>query len=342
MKSYGELRDLARAWRGLEDDPDQRAALATIVRTTGSTFRRVGAAMLVHADGSVVNPLAGGCPQRAIVERSLQVIASGRVAYAGFSAEEGMDVLLDAGCGGELEVVIEPLGATRPGFVTALDAHLAAGSAFRIVTCFPPAGAVSLAERTVAGWNTMDAATTARDHAESEPWAGGVRLVETFDAPITLLIAGACHEARELASLAAGMGWHGAIVDNAPERLEHVAHGLPPGWQGIVAQPGQVAAEWPVHGSTAWVSMMHNLDADIAFLRAGAASGGFYLGALGSQMRARTIASAVASPALHVPAGLDIGSNTSREIALSIVAEIMAIRHRRDGGPLSEAGGPIH
>lgn len=342
MKSYGELRELARAWRSLEDDPGQRAALVTIVRTTGSTFRRVGAAMLVRSDASVVNPLAGGCPQRAIVERSLEVMASGRLAYVGFSAEEGMDVLLDAGCGGELEVVIEPLPTVLPPFVAALDGHLAAGEAIRIVTCFPAAGEARAADRSISAWSTADAENPAHDHAASEPWAGGMRLVETFDSPITLVIAGACHEARELAGLAAGVGWHGVIVDTAPERLDRMDHGFPPGWQGMVAQPAQIAALRRVHGSTALVSMTHNLDLDIAFLRAGAACGVFYLGALGSQMRARAIADAVPSPALHVPAGLDIGSNTSREIALSIVAEIMATRHQRDGRRLSESGSPIH
>lgn len=342
MKSHGELRELARAWRNLGQAPDPRAALVTIVRTHGSTFRRVGAAMLVHADGSVVNPLAGGCPQRAIVERALEVMAAGQLAYVGFSAEEGMDVLLDAGCGGELEVAIEPLPAHAPGFLTKLDAALATSQAFRIVTRFPAAGTLAQAERSIDMLDVAQAPALTRDHAESEPWQGGTRLVETFDAPIAMVIAGASLEARELAGFAAGMGWRGAIVDTSAERLQGLADDLPPGWQCLVAQPGQLAGTLRLHASTALISMTHNLDLDIAYLRAGAACGTFYLGALGSQMRARAIASAVPSPALHVPAGLDIGSNTSREIALSIVAEVMAARHARDGRALSRTGAPIH
>jgi len=340
MKSYDELRRLAAAWRSLANASDKRAALVTIVHTSGSTFRRVGAAMLVRPDGSIVNPLAGGCPQRAIVERSLQVMATGELAYAAFNAEQGLDVLLEAGCGGELEVAIEPLEPAVPAFVDALDALLASSQAFQIVTHFPASPAAVSPSRKCTALQADGLATT-RDNAQSEPWEGGTRLIETFDAPVSLVVAGACHEAVELATLAARLGWQGIIVDTSPDRLAQMALDLP-GWWAVEARPENLAATVRLDRSTALVSMTHNLDRDIAYLRAGAAFGAFYLGALGSQRRARTIASAVPSAALRVPAGLDIGSNTSREIGFSIVAEIMATRHNRDGLALSHTGRPIH
>ncbi|UPG93394.1 XdhC family protein [Luteibacter aegosomatissinici] len=340
MKSYDELRRLALAWRGLADSPGERAALVTIVHTSGSTFRRVGAAMLVRADGSIVNPLAGGCPQRAIVERSLQVMASGELAYAAYNAEQGLDVLLEAGCGGELEVAIEPLAPVVPSFVDELDAILATSKPFQIVTHFPASPAMAPPTRTCTPLPVDGFAATC-DNVESERLDGGTRLIETFDAPVSLVVAGACHEAVELAALAARMGWRGIVVDTSAYRLAQVALDLT-GWQALEARPENLAATVRLDGSTALVSMTHNLDLDIAYLRAGAAFGAFYLGALGSQRRARTIASAVPAAALRVPAGLDIGSNTSREIGLAIVAEIMATRHKRDGQALSHTGRPIH
>lgn len=341
MKSYGELRELARAWRVLGETPGARAALVTILRTSGSTFRRVGAAMLVRADGSVVNPLAGGCPQREIVERSLTVMSEGRIAYVAYNAEQGLDLLMEAGCGGELEVAIEPIHGELPAFLGDLDTMLASNDAFRIVTSFPAPDARSPATRSLMRVEGGDGEGVTRDKAMSEPWEGGFRLLETFDAPVSLIVAGASHEARELAYLASRMGWRGVVVDTSVERLEHMNLDAP-GWHAVEVRPERLAHTLRVHASTAVVSMTHNLELDIAYLRAGQACSAFYLGALGSQQRARTIAHAVPSPTLHVPAGLDIGSNTSREIALSVVAEIMAARHARDGRALSRSGGPIH
>src|SRR5215475_11351302 len=90
-----------------------RAALATIVRTHGSTYRKPGASMLVLETGEVVCALAGGCPQRDIVERARAVIADSRARIASYNRESGLDVLIEMGCGGELEVLIESLAQTR-------------------------------------------------------------------------------------------------------------------------------------------------------------------------------------------------------------------------------------
>ncbi|MGN6478770.1 XdhC family protein [Luteibacter sp.] len=340
MKSYGELRELATAWRALGESSSGRAALVTILRTSGSTFRRVGAAMFVRDDGSVINPLAGGCPQRELVERSLDVMREDRIAYVAYNAEQGLDLLLEAGCGGELEVAIEPLRHGVPGFLPELEAMLASSRAFHMITHFPGPDAPGHATRSLALVDVADA-PVARDGATSAETAGGFRLVETFDAPVSLVVAGASHEALELVSAAAHLGWRGVLVDTSAERLAAMPVAAA-GWEAIAVPPARLAAVVRMHASTAVVSMTHNLEQDVAYLRAGLACDAFYLGALGSQQRARTIARAVASKALRVPAGLDIGSNTSREIALSIVAEIMAARHARDGRALSRSGGPIH
>ncbi|KJV34847.1 XdhC family protein [Luteibacter yeojuensis] len=337
MKSHGELTDLAAAWRDVAAKGTP-AALATILHTSGSTFRRVGAAMLVRADRSVVNPLAGGCPQQDIVDKSLSVMETGRVAYVAYNAEQGLDMLMDIGCGGELEVAIEPLDHRGPSFLDVLDHALGSSQPFRITTDFPPPGHVGGVTRAV---HMLGAGATARDAAASEPHTDGTRLVETFDAPVSLVVAGASHEGRELATLAARLGWRGAIVDTSIDRLSQLGP-TPPGWSAVETHPGRLAQAVRLHRATAMLAMTHDLALDIAWLEAGAAAGAFYLGALGSQQRARAIRHAVASTVLHVPAGLDIGSNTTREIALSIVAEIMAARHARDGRALSQTGGPIH
>src|SRR5215469_15879091 len=104
MNSAHELNTLVAALRDLHRAGASKAALATLTRTRGSTFRRPGTRMLVYGDGRVVCELSGGCPQRDIVARALEVIDSGTPRLVTYNAESGLDVLLEMGCGGELEV----------------------------------------------------------------------------------------------------------------------------------------------------------------------------------------------------------------------------------------------
>src|SRR5581483_9272537 len=121
MNSPHEFARLLAAVRALEASRfSQPAALATITRTWGSTFRRAGTSMLVAGDGGVVCALSGGCPQRDIVLRAQGVIADRRSRLVRYNRESGLDVLIEMGCGGELEVLVEPLA--RPEDTRFLDA----------------------------------------------------------------------------------------------------------------------------------------------------------------------------------------------------------------------------
>src|SRR5438445_10678470 len=109
MNSASEFQRLLAGLRELEAaDFAPRAALATIVRTQGSTFRRAGASMLVRED-RVVCSLSGGCPETDIIARAKKVMASDLPEIARYNDESAGDVLFEAGCGGELDVLIEPL-----------------------------------------------------------------------------------------------------------------------------------------------------------------------------------------------------------------------------------------
>src|SRR5437868_1969055 len=109
MNSASEFQRLLAGVREIEaENFAQRAALATIVRTHGSTFRRAGASMLVRED-RVVCSLSGGCPENDIIARAKKVIASNAADIARYNDESAGDVLFEAGCGGELDGMIEPL-----------------------------------------------------------------------------------------------------------------------------------------------------------------------------------------------------------------------------------------
>jgi xanthine dehydrogenase accessory factor len=344
MKSLQEIQTLAQALRALHANRvRERAALVTIIRTEGSTFRRIGAAMLVHENGSIVNTLSGGCPERDLIERAREVMDRGQIRHVAYNEEQGLDLLLEMGCGGSLEVAIEPI--TSPGdldFLPALEMALQARRPFVMCTQFPPPGETGRPQRRFGGQasghaDRLPAGTTTCDIGPD----GQAVLTECFPAPVSLLVAGASEEAWRLAEVASRVGWHGTIVDSSADRLNTLP-ALATGWKSMVGHPGTIHATVGLDADTAVLTMTRNLDQDIAYLRAGADAGAFYLGALGSRERARLIRASVPSPSLRVPAGLDVGSNTPGEIALAVVAEIMAVRHGREGGPLSSSDGPLH
>jgi xanthine dehydrogenase accessory factor len=146
MNTPQEFAELLRALRALPlaDGVDNAtaAALATITRTRGSTFRRAGARMLVLADGSVVRALSGGCPERDIVERARAVMASGQPQLVRYDQDHGLDVLLEMGCDGELEVLIEPIASAADlDFVDAIEAAFRARQCGWLATAFARDGA---------------------------------------------------------------------------------------------------------------------------------------------------------------------------------------------------------
>lgn len=337
-------------------------ALATIVRTRGSTFRRVGTSMLVHDDGAIVCELSGGCPQRDIVERALEVIRDGVPRIVRYDADNGLDLMIEMGCGGELDVLIEPVGA--PGsldFVDDLVEGLDTRRQGRLVTLFSVTGNVVAPRRQV--WfdderrrdgiadRSLDEALAAvapkrtdRAVTLSLPTAQG--LVDVLIEPVAplhrLVVIGSSAAAYAMLPLAAALGWPVTLVDSNPDRLR--ARHLPADVRAVCAGPDTLPTHVPFDAHTSAVVMTHQLEQDMAYLHALRDTPLTYLGAIGSRERVRRMQDTenLADRVVHAPAGLDIGSETPTEIALAIAAEIVATIHGRAGGPLRDGDGTIH
>ncbi len=328
----------------------QPAALATITRTTGSTFRHAGASMLVLGDGEVVCELSGGCPQRDIVERTRRVLASNEPELASYNRNSGLDVLIEMGCGGELEVLIEPLATPRDvRFLHALAQLQASREEAVMATAFARAGSVLAprpqrlvrSERTVwndfAGAQPSEAAIEAALARASAPASvcridGEVELlVERLQPAQMLILIGVNAVSHALAALAASLGWKSIVVDNAPSAATSAL------LRTVLAAPHELRDRVPSDARCAAVVLTFNIEQDLAYLAALAQLPLAYLGAIGSRERsARMCAAADALGAkLWAPAGLDIGAENPQEIAVAIVAEILAQRNRRAGASLS-------
>ncbi len=302
MKSLQQILSAACAQR------DEPWALATLVRAEGSTYRQPGARMLVRQDGTTIGVLSGGCLEEEIARRAQPVIAEGTTVLCEF------DTRRLYGCEGKLHVFIEriPPAGDAGNFLTAVAGKLAARALCRTITDYGHADGASV---------LID------DHALVVERPG--LFMQTIPLPIRLLLFGTGPEIAPLRWFAAGLGW---------ETVEH-------------AHPDELATDFRRDDQTAAVVMTHNFGRDLAALDRLLPLGLPYLGLLGPKRRHAELLArlqeyqpldATSLATLHAPAGLDIGSESPEEIALSIVSETAAVLAGREGGMLRQRAGPIH
>lgn len=371
-------QEFAELLRGLREG-GAGGALATIVRTRGSTFRRAGARMLIRADGSRVRGLSGGCPENDIALRAQAVIASGQAQIARYDRESSLDVLIEMGCGGELEVLIEPLdGSGIPDFVQAIEALHACRDSGWLATAFACDGACIAPVPWHRVWrgegmdvrqalpsgenedgNPLDEPAVLKALANSlqvhHGRADGARVVRVAGAagmldvlmerlrpPHAIVLIGINATSLALARLARPLGWRTTLVNSAGGQTE--MPDLPAAALHVIAEPSELAVHVTLDADTSVVVMTHQLNRDLDFLTALVAAPVGYLGVIGSRERAARLqaATGLAPPRLRAPAGLDVGSETPEEIALAIAAEILAVRNGHRGSPLSLIEQPIH
>jgi len=363
MYSATEFERLLAGVRGMQAaEFRQRGALATIVRTHGSTFRRAGSSLLVHDNGGVVCALSGGCPENDIVERAKKVIEGDIPQIARYNDESAGDVLFEAGCGGELDVLIEPL--SNPSDVRFFDSlaqmHAQRCAGF-MATAYALQDAPLLPRPRRLIWNgnvawsdiedaeLSDAVTAvgvglpqaARGVAHCIQSARGRYdvLFETVQPAHALVVIGANPVALALVRCATALGWKTILVDQ-----RDLAFTLPAGAHFVKATPATVLQNIPFDAYSSALAMTFNVERDIEWLDVLADAPLAYLGAIGSRERATRMRAALAGKGTHLyaPAGLDIGSETPEEIALAVSAEILAVLNAREGRSLLNSGTPIH
>lgn len=353
MNSGRELRLLLAALGGFQRNAGTRAALATITRTRGSTFRHAGTHMLVRGDGQVVCELSGGCPQRDIVQRALQVIEFQQPRLVDYNAESGLDVLMEMGCGGELEVLIEPLADSGAGAFAALQRCIQERRAAWLATWFADGHAVIPPRRLVIEngrvchdeigdalllQSILEAIGGQPDRSETLRLTSsrGIAdvLLEPVSPPHALAIIGCSATALALLPVARTLGWQVTLVDGNAQHLRAAAP--PEEVRTLCATPRDVRAKLVLDANSSVVAMTHNLEQDLAYLAALRDAPVAYFGALGSRERAARIRAALDGRNVRAPAGLDIGSEAPAEIALAIAAEIIAVHNGHGGGPLRD------
>lgn len=321
LERADDLLETAAAWR----DAGRQVALATVVRTWGSSPRRPGSRLVVAVDGAFVGSVSGGCVEGAVVEEALGVLASGRPKLLHYGVSEQQAWAAGLACGGQVEIWVEPLPL-------AIDELRAARQQKR-----PVVWATRLDGGGHALW-AADANQEARqaladDEARVvESVSGESVFLEPHNPPLRLVIVGAVHIARPLSRLAAIAGFEVVVID--PRR----AFTLPDVTRST-RWPDEALAEIRPDARTAVVTLTHDPKLDDPALSAALRTSAFYLGCLGSKKthgaRLARLAAAGFEPAdlarLHGPVGLAIGARTAEEIAVSILAEVIAALRRSAG-----------
>lgn len=328
-------------------------AIATVTATRRSAPRPVGTKMAIAHDGRLAGSVSGGCVEAAVVHAAQDVLATGRpqLQTYGIADDEALGVGLP--CGGEIDVLVEVLdaspelrrlvrGGRRGAVLTVLEgpeagARLVVDVDARRVTGDAPAGLLELLPAVRA---TGRSVTVAHDAVRV--------LVDLLGPPAHLVVVGAYDIAEELCAGARRLGWHTTVVDPraqllTPERLPS-ADELAGGW------PEEALEALAPDEATAIVVLTHEQRFDVPALTAALRTPAFYVGAMGSRRtqarRGPLLREAGLSEEelarVHGPCGLDVGGATPAETALSILAEIVAVRSGRSGGPLRERRGAIH
>ncbi len=357
--------ETARSW--LRDG--RRVVRALLIEAEGSAPLPPGASMLIDDRGGIEGSITGGCVEGAVIGEAAAVLETGqpRLVTYGFSDELAGTVGLT--CGGIVHIFVHELSAEaattelaaldavaagRPVAVATLIDGDGAGAKFALVDGRPIGsfGGPDLLDRTIA----RDAAglldrgvTTVRRYGSDGAVLGAeirVHVLSYVTSP-RMLIIGAIDFSAALARLASEVGFAVTIADAREAFL--TSSRFSDAASVVVGWPENVIGDNDLGPRDAVLVFTHDPKFDERAIVAALATRAGYIGALGSRRttedRERRLLAAGTDPGellrVHAPCGLDIGSSTPEEVAISVLAEIVASRSGRDGGPLHEATGSI-
>lgn len=335
--------------------PGRPAVLCRLVETRGSTPQKAGAAMIVFADGSQRGTLGGGCVEAEVKRRALQVIASGQAEIADYQLDH--DYGFDDGliCGGRMHVLLDPQAdGAAPHYRSMVEQLAKVGRGFTEAIVFDatktglPAGACYLIDDA----GEMVASLRSGEVSEGtgglpESIAAGLRSLRGRPRPYAasgigylttlprcpLLIVGGGHVGQAVGEMAAGLDFDVWVVDDRPAFVSRER--FPRAERLIVGPIGETLKQLEITPNTYCIIVTRGHNHDEEALQQLVDRGARYVGMIGSRRKIKLIfddllAEGVSSESLaavYAPLGIDIGSQTVAEIAVSIAAELVAHRN---------------
>jgi xanthine dehydrogenase accessory factor len=347
----------------------RRAALATVVKVRGSSYRSPGARMLITDDGKWVGSISGGCLEGDALRKARQVMTSNKPMTVTYDTREesNQNLGIGLGCNGVIDVLIEPInhdGSNNP--VDTFREIISINEPVAIATIFSCSDENLIGKKVIipSATESSDVVTLAvkadlemlfdTKRSEAKTYQAGS---DTFDAfieliqpTVSLIIFGGGFDARPVSQLAKSLGWDVTVTD---ECVAHIAPIFFPNADNLsLCQRQFIDRDFSITAYTACVLMSHNYEYDRDVLKKLLRSETPYIGILGPRKRFDKMIDEFGKENLdltaddyhriHSPIGLDIGAEAPDEIAVSIIAEIQSKFANRSGGFLKYRTGPIH
>lgn len=364
-----DFKAIVKAYQNV-DFNQRKAALATVVKVRGSSYRSPGARMLITDDGRWVGSISGGCLEGDALRKARQVMADKKPFTVTYDTREesNQNLGIGLGCNGVIDVLIEPLDVNDTHTIQQFTAFAETQTPMALATIFSGLGVgekLLLTEQGIEQSDFHNEALAAavkpdllkvfksRKSQAHKYLIHGIEhevFIELIQPSISVIIFGGGFDARPVSELAKSLGWNVSITD---ECVAHIAPIFFPTADKLsLCQREFIDRDFNITPYTACVLMSHNYEYDRDVLKKLLKTNTPYIGILGPRKRfdkmlvefkaAGITVSEVDFERIHAPIGLDIGAEAPDEIALSIISEIQTKFTNRSGGFLKNHNGTIH
>ncbi len=352
-----ENRDILETYATVVADGG-KAALATVVKVEGSSYRQPGARMLITEDGNLTGAISGGCLEGDAMRKALLCMARNKPMLITYDTSDDTVLGIGLGCNGIIHILFEPLDEKNPSNpLKLINRAMQQRKPYALLTFFDQ-GQDEQGGTCVLATESKVVDGVFPGQADRKKLLRGIKqaferrtavilencLVDLLQPVTRLIIAGAGNDVMPLAGMARQLGWHIIIIDGRP--MYATCSRFPEANEVFVSEAREALSRITPDEYSAVVLMTHNYQYDLAILRQLQSSAVPYIGILGPKKKCDRLMAELGSSRqtdnVYGPVGLDIGAETAEEIALSILAEIKAVFSGRTGKPLRDKTSPIH
>ena len=368
-----EIRDIIRAYDEAQK-LGKKTALATVVHVEGSSYRRPGARMLIEDDGLLTGAISGGCLEGDALRKALLVMSERKSRLVTYDTMDDDDAKFGVGlgCNGIIQVLIEPIHEEDPNnpirFLKTVNEkrqHCVLITLFSIQDKKDPQHGTCLLLKEDKSFvnvapvlkeilmNDAEEALINQFSSFKNYISDNHNLtafIEIVKPPVSVVVIGAGNDVIPVVEMADILGWETTVIDGRASlaKKERFVSAC----SVLVAKPEQVLEKLTIDELTVFLLMTHNYNYDMAMLKQLLKKNVTYIGMLGPKKKRERMLGELSDEGenysdqqlsvLHSPVGLDIGAETSEEIALSILAEIKALFAGRDVQSLRTIKEVIH
>ena len=332
-----ELKQIIQAY--LEGEKSGvKSVLATVVALDGSSYRRPGVRMLIHENGEMVGAVSGGCVEKEVLRQATSVFEKGEAKVMTYDGRYRL------GCEGILYILIELFSPSQE-LVNAFMETIKSRASIVISSYYlnEVSQNFGFGSEILLQENTYPVYHQAKLNTNSD------KFVQNLKPCYRLIIIGSEHDAVQLCSFASGMGWEVSVIAHPTEEKQLKDFPGALSLEGVIAEEMDVSQ---IDQHTAIILMTHRYVKDLQFLIALQNSCPVYLGLLGPNKRREKLLNEFIEHCPEVndtffdhvygPAGLNIGAETPHEIAIAVLAEILAVIRAKEPMSLRDKKGGIH